>query len=936
MSSLSMPTISPALREAANLMAEELEHFKESFTEDIILNLNKAYDQHEARDVILTRLTILLKRVKAYESHGVVDDEFNMWTLQIEQAQDDKSITSEKLISIEKALHHKLERIPNRLAMSEYHITLMDNALDNLEARSKLELVYDNGSLDGEFEVVEEELDRVCTAFEEHAFAQKDTDVKAIEDYLTCLFDDAVGNEQLQMLRQQMTDYGEVLLLGEEKLDTALVEWCIKDLLNNGLLSAERQSRLHGYLDSETAIRELTATLNAKSIRHWNWCNDERGLPVSAQKNANGMFCITVEEKLIDMLFLHSLAMRWGMELKDALRRLTSIRVEHAPPALEEIQKREYYLEGCGPPQPSTCTARHPQMPPVCSMYPPLTPPPPPVPNRHRRHDRTPPRYNLRNIRAHLPPHPPYVPSACLDDERCMLYMRDLFLYRLPDPELSSAHRRRIDVEKQGALLQMLTLDIKAREAFDGSVYGLRANFRSFASSMSHKSVLAILGYMGVSQDWLNFFTRLLGAPLNLCTIFRDTQARIQTRTCGLQIARGFETFFGEAVLVCLDLAVHHRTTSDHATPYLLRQRDECYFVGKKQQCEEARREIETFAQVMDLDVGIEDLFAPASVNVSIHNDRVVAYARRVKMQLAACPTVFAWVRTWNRTIGTYTPHLFGPLTNVFGKAHLDAVKKAYNIMYEIIFDDGNLTRHVTNLLSPLPPGDSSFSQEAWIHLPVVYGGLGVKSPYAYVKSAGSNITMDADAHWKKYLEDETRYYEKAKELFYQLTDKQRERKLKDIFDGDKGRIETVFGIEWKRTTTSFPTLKELTANRERLHLVSPAPPMPFATHYGPYSYPYGSPPQSTVVPPNALSTYQLLASDAPPSDWSVSRRTRDEMDRIQEKLMLNHEALTGIQDKWALGLYGEECFERFGGLEIWDREWVPMELLDKLRRGKT
>lgn len=36
--------------------------------------------------------------------------------------------------------------------------------------------------------------------------------------------------------------------------------------------------------------------------------------------------------------------------------------------------------------------------------------------------------------------------------------------------------------------------------------------------------------------------------------------------------------------------------------------------------------------------------------------------------------------------------------------------------------------------------------------------------------------------------------------------------------------------------------------------------------------------------------------------------------------------------EKWTLQLYSEECFERYGGLEIWWVEGMPVEVYNSLR----
>jgi hypothetical protein len=561
-----------------------------------------------------------------------------------------------------------------------------------------------------------------------------------------------------------------------------------------------------------------------------------------------------------------------------------------------------------------------------------MMPPAPYFPARNRRGRHT------------MPAPPPLpVPDLCIDEERRTLYMQTFLLYRLW-PFEGRFTERTSDREKQAVLLKMLAVDIKTREAFDGSAYGIRANFRSFASTIPHQTISAVLSYMGVSEEWLGIFKRFLGAPLNMAPVVRGGLDKVRTRSSGMPIGHGFERVFGEVVLFCLDFAVRNRTASEQTTPYLLRLRDESFFVGKQQQCEQVQEQIETFAKVMGLDVSVEDLFPREpglgkrkfnkedKITLSIDKSRVTAYAGRIKKQLAACPTIFAWVSLWNRTIGTYASHLFGPLVNVFGKSHLKAVKTAYNVMYEVIFGgDCNLTQHVINLLPfPFPPGDPSFSAEAWVHLPATYGGLGVQSPYLWLNGDGSDLVVDPETPFKDYLEREETYYWEVRAVFEGLTTKQREEKLKGIFDGDEDRVKDVFGSNWKATTTMFPTLEELTAHRER------------SSHqdyqsvlYGPQNYPYNHPyyvSPALAPPPDPLTTYRVLASSTYPSESSAPPKFLGDMRTLADKPGMDGWRQATIEDKWALELYGEECFGRFGGLEIWYRDGVPRELLKVLR----
>lgn len=533
---------------------------------------------------------------------------------------------------------------------------------------------------------------------------------------------------------------------------------------------------------------------------------------------------------------------------------------------------------------------------------------------------------------------------------------------RLPKREGCSA-KRATELDTQAELLKVLALEIKTREALDGAVHGFSADFRSFASSMPHQTILTVLEFMGVPKTWIDIFKRFLKAPLNMGPVIRGTADQVRTRNAGVPLAHGFEVFFGEALLSCLDMAVSHKTSSDTAIPYLYRLRDVCRLVGTSQQSNEAINQINSFAKVMGLQVCIKDLFAgpgetigfttfkrsasqhqekPGAVVTEINIAEVISSAHHVKKRLLSCSSVYELVYTWNKCVGTYAPHLVGSFANVFGKAHLEAVTKAYNLAYEIILEGKTLTEY---FVARFPSGsmpDASFPFEAFIHLPAAYGGLGVKSPFVAINQA-QKILEDPNATLKGYLADEQKFYEQLREAFSKLTTKQREDKLRAIFNDDEERMVAVFGADYKTAIATFPPLEDLTANRER------QPPLfsfPFTSNpFTPsgYNYPSAYPmptyptylsstPSLYSIYPDLLSQYLFLSDEPPKPLINASEKILDEVYRLSgEPGMKSWEKLS-VDEKWAVGLYGEECLERFGGLEMWWANGVPMELMKVVR----
>lgn len=374
MSSMPQSVISPALREAADHKIEENDRFQSDFAR--FLGDATSSSDKEDRDSILKRLTSLADGVKRWQPYGVVSNKLTMWTRRIEHAKNDQTITTGKLLTMEKDLKRKLEQFGNRLGMCSIHNGFLEEALEVLEECAEIDTALNKVTLDDGFELVEDNLESVHAAFEQTAFSEKHVDTEAITKYLSGLFEDAAEKSRLTSFQREMASYGNALLQLRDDLDEELVQFCIEDLLSNELLGVERKIALQKYLHNETALRELTGMLNSKSIHHWNWRDEEKGLPVTARKNVEGKYCITVEEDIMEMIFLHSLAVRWSMQLKDGLAKLNWTPMGSKVLTLDELEKREYYLYGPRL-QINSCATCHPGMgpippsppPQVCSLF---------------------------------------------------------------------------------------------------------------------------------------------------------------------------------------------------------------------------------------------------------------------------------------------------------------------------------------------------------------------------------------------------------------------------------------------------------------------------------------------------------------------------------------------------------------------------------------
>jgi hypothetical protein len=914
-------SISPVLRSAAELKIDELIRVKET--------LKRRYQSSTAQATnvdTVTRVKTLLEDVKELDPEADDDDDVDIMASFVDQAENERTVSELQVLKLEKQLRRKISKQLDRLEVSALHAELLQEALDVGSTIASATAKLEHLDLGDDFEVVEEQdLNDLFEKFENDTFTEQNIDVEALVDYLSGL----CPGDELDTLRDDLQSFEKELLSDGLDIDRDFLVWCIMDLLKDAFISEDRRRTLESYIQSPIALRELVSLLNMKSVRHWDYKNADQGLTVTPLQNAEGQLSIVIEEEIVDSLFLHAMGMRWAMQLKTCLKEFARCSASFSIPAVsvDELYKRNYFLGGDVPkkeevvPAPTTCTTCHPtyHFEPM-GMPPPPPPlglcPPPPPPDHFLSFPSKKSKIKRRNTVWIMPPPPP-PPAGCgsLAAARHDKYIGDFFMSRLPVLEGCTPDVTQPE-EVQADLIKTLAVDRVMRLGLDGEFHAGSAHLKSPASALSHQTVLTVLKFLGVQKTSLDTFERFLSAKLNIGPEVRGAPDRVLPRARGMPEGHALEMFFTEAVMFFLELAVHQKTGS-----MMYRLEGHCYFVGTGEQFQGFEEQVKNFAKVtgVQAELDVNQSIGFFDLRTGIEHAKVLAYANRVKKQLQACKSVFDWVRVWNSTAGTYAAHLFGPLAEVLGKAHHENVKKAYDVIFDVVFDGSSLIVHVEKLLTlHLKPGlvDHIFSIEALIYLPQEYGGLGVKNPFIAISLAK---TYNEDPHDEiiGYCKEEILYYQRAAESYAPLDGEGYARKLEFVFNKDKARIDAALGPE--RDLTVFMTLEELITNRERL-MYPILPSGPGAS----LSYP--------CVRPTLDSVYNNLLRE-PTHSFARSEKIRDEVSRLEDKDDMKSWRSLSDEDKWVLQLYGDECFEKFGGLEIWCSECVPQEVL-KLVRG--
>ena len=945
--------IDPLLSEVTKLQVEEFEQFKQTYRTRYGIGVPRP-----ANVTLRERVAKLVKDIQQYDSYLEVDEDLDIIAQCVEWMGNDDCISNDKLLKFEQQILEKLHKRMSRYEVTSLHLNLMKEVME--ASRSRKSSSADIGGSDDEFEVVETGLDQLIETFETESFTAKDVDVEALEAYLTDLMRANGTLDSLNDLRRAMRRFGDDILDGDDE-DTGEdeLEWCIMDLLKNDLLGDEKKKTLESYMQNPIAMKALVSLINMRSVRDWTWKNAEKGLPITARQDVEGQYHITIDEDLVDTLYLHGMATGWAMKLKDALSdflrwsgvdRMLKL-------SLNDIKEREFFLEMMPyePPEEQSpdSSVECPPPPPEC-----LPPPPPPAPMdilhgvyvtpyRPKSKKKKSSKITRDPMVINMPPPPPPPPGMgvpmpppppppfpmtldTMDEERRRIYKRDFFMSRLPSRDGSIPKVTPVE-QVQASLIKTLAAETKVRKALDNRYGCSVVDFHSLVSALPHKTVLVILKFIGVPEAVVDFFARFLAAKLNIGPSVRGTRDRVLTRACGVPERHGMELLFTEAVMFFAELAVSKKTGA-----YLYRLGSKCYFIGTEEQNDQAMRELTLFSehtkldfddvvtQPEQLDIGYLRLAGDA---ISINNSKVVSYAYRLKKQLAMQTTVYDWVRVWNGTIGNNGAHLFGPLVDLFGKSHLEAVKAAYKQMFDIIFDGGSLTACVKRMLnrrSEFARTIPALALEAIIYLPRAFGGLGVVNPLI-IFSLSRNISSDPNEAIQEYLDVETKYYEAAQANWSTLKPEHISKKLNAVFNNNDDEIAAALGQDC--AFGNFMTKAALTRHREYALF----PHLPLTLHRGPSDPP---PPlyyySTDRRVPYLVGLYHTLLEE-PVDDVMASERVSNGVRHCGNmKRWYDLESY----DRWVLQMYGDECFERFGSLNVWCEGYVPRICMALARGG--
>lgn len=718
--------------------------------------------------------------------------------------------------------------------------------------------------------------------FESIVFSESNTDEKAIHEYLDTLF---TSKKDLDGLRENVASFCNSFLPQVESTGKTItaseIEGTIRSLISSGLMDNDNTKVLREFLASSNIVSEITNVLNSKlaSIGTWSW--PKQGMEAAMRRQLNGKYRVYVHADLLDAIFTHYIGVAFGARFRDF-----------------------FILYSNGPAWKKSVTQEH--------------------------HDKNFSRFYYGGVLRR--------DAEGINDVRKEYQYDKYFLVQMPrsvfqsqgsydgDDDDSDDGNNNKNTDKgsevnvfklKQGLLRFLVTEIELSKELGHSHTVIRSDYSWFGPSLSHTTILAVMKYIGVTEDWLAFFKTFLELPMRFSEDGPD--AKMRKRSKGTPMSYSLSELFGETVLFMLDYAINRIDKG----VFLYRAHDDFWLWHRDQQvCVAAWKEIQRFNKVMGLEINQEKtgsltvngktcqdlpegdirwgfLVLNSEGKFVIDQANVDTHISEIKRQLAKPKAILTWISCYNSYVARFLPNNFAHPAPCFGYEHIDDIVRTLERVHQELFKEhkGSVTAFLSDWIEKRY-GVTGLTT-GWFYLPMVWGGLHLKAPtFSYILLQTSRALTEArqrrnnvapvHPHFGNCPEHDRSTYDKA---------------VADWKQGDytPSKKDNPYG-KFSNKPEDFPSFEKFTEERERS----------FEWWRRRYIY--------------LLSTDSFKSTDLPKSE-EVS------LQFDKGGAGLPRRALEDLDTVYAL--YGEEMLHQWGGSRpIWDIS-LPLGMIEVWNKKK-
>lgn len=810
----------------------------------------------------LEKVQILLDRIRELPTMGKFDQKttISLGNLRrfLAQARTDPSVS----VAMQRDWQEKLENQLNvnslKYEYASLYGRLVKEWISAAESNSNIDSIDDSG-----FESVgRKEMHEQRATWEEYVFNAYDTDTEAIDKYLGELFNSSKETQNALKILRTSTRRFERSLKHSKHFNQNSLKWVIEGLLRSDLVSDEKRAVLKDFLNNKVVLDEVADVLNMRmgTLEKWHWAPE--GTPVEQRRQLNGRYRFYHDEDLLQSILIRYIGVRWSVHLKSALTRFHNAH----------------------------------------GVWKPSSVPIPPA-DRKRREWFLGPQYDKGDTVEKLR-------STHFDEEIFLEHLQEEATERRAgygDDSDDESDTRKSPQQITQSVLHALATEIIIKTRLGEEVTVLRSDFKWFGPSLPHSTMFAVLKFFGISDEWVDFFRRVLEAPMKF--VNDGPSAPVQIRKRGTPISGPLSDFLGEAVLFCLDFAFNQHT--DGALLYRLH--DDIWLWGRDEAIIKGWKVMTDFARLTGLEFNKEKTgsvriprrggshVAPpselprgdvrwgflkldaATGRFLIDQTFLDKHIEELRRQLDACKSVFDWIQAWNVYGARFFTTNFGRPANCFGKQHVNMMLEAFSqIQSKLFAGGGNVTSTVKAMLT------DRFNvhdiPEGYLYFPMSMGGLDLQSPFINLFLVKELIRDDPGKTIDDFLEREEGAYKTAKAAF------------KD--DAVQGQKSLPFEVRSELAKeTEFMSFEEFTRYREQT---------------------------STSL---AVAYRELMQE---PAEVGV--------DQAVEQSLVNPLYESGYKtgyERWIVELYAPDMIKRFGGLMIVEKGLLPTGMVNMFRESR-